>query len=90
MYMSYCRNEGICSELNASLSDASSHVYGEAEYEVSDREIEYFKKMIRRFADWLGDMDLLDEDGCLDEDRLEEIGEAMSRAGDCDEEEEDC
>lgn len=79
MYMSYCRHEGTLSELRAVLSDATEHINGEAEDEVSDREIHCFRKLVSEFCDWLSDNELLDEDGYLDDDRLDEICEAMSR-----------
>ena len=79
--MSYCRFEGTYNELCACLSDVNEHLDESAEYSVDDREIRNFRKMVERFADWLVDNDLIDEDGCLDESALDEICHAMARAG---------
>lgn len=81
MYMSYCRMEGTRMELAACLQDAEDHVNGEAEYAVSDREIQHFRRIIEDTFYWMRDMDLIDEDGYLNEAGLDEICEAMSRAG---------
>ena len=82
MYMSYCRHEGTYSELRACLSDAEEHINEEAEYEVSDREIQYFKNMVEMFHEFLCEQDLLDEYGDLKMDRLDAICEAMSKSYD--------
>lgn len=87
MYMSYCRFEGTSAELRACLSDVDEHVNGEAEYEVSDREINQFRNMVEYFVGWLNDQCLLDEDGDLNYDELEQVCEAMKRT--CREEEEE-
>ena len=77
--MSYCRHEGTLAELRACLADAEEHVNGEAEYEVSDREIDCFKKMVDTFVEWLQDNDLLDEDNGLNWDVLNEICDSMKK-----------
>ena len=87
MYMSYCRFEGTSAEHRACLSDVDEHVNGEAEYEVSDREINQFRNMVEYFVGWLNDQCLLDEDGDLNYDELEQVCEAMKRT--CREEEEE-
>ena len=79
MYMSYCRFEGTLDELRVCLNDVDEHVNGEAEYEVSDREINQFRNMIEYFVGWLNDQALLDEDGCLDYDELDQVCEAMAK-----------
>ena len=79
MYMSYCRFEGTSGALRACLNDVDEHVNGEAEYEVSDREIRHFRNMVEFFVGWLNDQALLDEDGCLDYDELDQICEAMAK-----------
>lgn len=84
MYMSYCRHEGTLSELRACLSDAQSHSDGVAEYEVSEREIRYFKTMVEEFCDFLNENSLIDLDGELDADKLDEICESMARKGEGD------
>ena len=81
MYMSYCRFEGTDDELQACLNDVDEHVNGEAREAVSDSEIRHFRSMVENFTSWLLDMNLLDEDGCLDEDALDEICEAMKKGG---------
>ena len=80
MYMSYCRHEGTYRELAACLADAEEHVNGEAEYDVSDSEIRYFRRMVEDFTEWLNNMELLDEYGDLDAGRLDEICEAMEKS----------
>ena len=79
MYMSYCRFEGTKAELNACLDEVNEHIYEEAEYEVSDREIQHFRQMVERFVEFMDENELLDEYGELDNSRLDEICEAMSK-----------
>ena len=79
MYMSYCRFEGTHQELKACLSDVEEHVNEEAEYEVSDREINHFRSMVEDFVGWLNDMALLDEDGDIDRDALDQVCETMAK-----------
>lgn len=81
MYMSYCRMEGTRMELAACLQDAEEHLYGEAEYAVSEREIEHFRRIIEDTFYWMRDMDMILDDGRMNEAVLVEICEAMSRAG---------
>ena len=79
MYMSYCRFEGTHQELKACLNDVEEHVNEEAEYEVSDREINHFRSMVEDFVGWLNDMALLDEDGDIDRDALDQVCAAMAK-----------
>lgn len=79
MYMSYCRHEGTLAELRACLADVEEHVNGEAEYEVSDREIDCFQNMVGTFVDWLHDMELLDDEGKLDRDALMDVCDSMKK-----------
>lgn len=79
-YMSYCRYEGTYSELRACLNDVEEHVNEEAEYEVSDHEIQHFRNMVEYFHDFLCNMELLDEDGNLDDDALDAVCEAMAKS----------
>ena len=81
MYMSYCRFEGTRQELRACLTDVEEHVNGEAEYPVSQNEIRHFENMVREFVDWLHDAALLDDEGYLDEDALDNALDAMATAG---------
>ena len=88
MYMSYCRFEGTHDELRACLADVDEHVNEEAGEKVSDREIQHFRNMIEYFVGWLNDQALLDEDGCLNYEELDQVCEAMGKAyGEEDEEE---
>ena len=79
-YMSYCRHEGTYAELQICLSDAEEHINEEAEYEVSDREIRYFKSMVEMFHEFLCNQNLLDEYGDLNMGRLDAICESMSKS----------
>ena len=79
MYMSYCRFEGTRQELRACLNDVEEHVNGDAEYEVSENEIGHFEHMVREFVDWLNDMALLDDEGNLDDDALNEVLDSMKK-----------
>lgn len=81
-YMSYCRYEGTKMELNTCLHDVEEHVNEEAEYEVSDREINHFRNMVKTFWGWMQDMCLVDEYGELDRDVLEDICQKMARGYD--------
>lgn len=80
MYMSYCRFEGTRSELNACLADVEEHAYEEAEYEVSDREINHFRQMVEHFYGWMVDMGLIDFNGELDRETLNDICEKMGKS----------
>lgn len=79
-YMSYCRFEGTYHELRACLSDVEEHVNEEAEYKVSEREIQEFRNMVEYFHDFLCEQELLDEDGNLDWDAIENVCEAMGKS----------
>ena len=80
MYMSYCRYEGTLSELRACLADADEHYCEEAEYEVSECEIEYFRKMVECFCDWCAEKSLIDEYGDVDREKLDEICDSMRKS----------
>ena len=80
MYMSYCRFEGTLHELRSCLSEVNDHVSEEAEYKVSDHEIRNFRTMVKEFTDWILEMDLLDENGYLDDGKLDDICECMAQS----------
>ena len=84
--MSYCRHEGTLSELRICLEDATEHANEEAQYKVSDREIECFKHIITEVYDFMNEMCLLDSDGELDFDELDNICEKMAKSYDCEDE----
>ena len=86
MYMSYCRFEGTRAELNTCLSVVEEHVNGEAEYRVSENEVNHFQQMVQDFVGWLHDMALLDDEGYLDEDALNEVCDDMMKAREDDDE----
>lgn len=77
MYMSYCRFEGTKAELNACIDEVAAHVNEEAEYEVSEREIECFRDMVHNFASFLRDSCILDDAGEIDEDMLDDVCYSM-------------
>lgn len=77
MYMSYCRNEGALAEVRCALSDVDAHIDEDAEYSVSEREIDCFKSLITELYDWMCERELIDCNGELDTDGLEEICEKM-------------
>ena len=80
MYMSYCRFEGTRAELNTCLGVVEEHVNGEAEYPVSENEVNNFQQMVRDFVDWLHDMTILDDEVYLNEDALNEVCDYMMKA----------
>ena|GEM_PF-6397536 len=80
MYMSYCKFEGTRMELNSCLNTVEEHVNHEAEYAVSENEVNNFQQMVIDFVGWLHDMALLDDDGYLDEDALNEVCEDMGKS----------
>lgn len=82
MYMSYCRFQGTRAELNACLGVVEEHVNDEAEYPVSENEIANFQYIVNDFVTWLHDMALLDDEGYLDEDALNDICDSMIKAND--------
>lgn len=67
-------------ELYACLDAVAEHVNGEAEYPVSENEVNNFKQMVQNFVGWLHDMAILDDEGYLDEDALNEVCEDMMKA----------
>lgn len=73
-------------ELNACIGTVCEHINEEAQSEVSDREIECFKRMVHRFVDFLNDAELLAEDGDLDEVALDDICDKMREKWDYEEE----
>lgn len=77
--MSYCRFEGTRAELDACLSAVDDHVYEEAEYEVSQNEIDQFREMIWNFVGWMQDQSLLTEDGDVDSEVLDSICAKMAQ-----------
>lgn len=89
MYMSYCRYEGTLDELRACLYDVMDHIAHDAEYPVSDRQIQKFREMVYEFHGFMEDNGLLDMDGDLDESALESICEDMATAADEEEMEEE-
>ena len=88
MYMSYCKFEGTLMELQSCLNTVEEHVNGEAEYPVSENEINNFQQMVTDFVGWLHDMALLDDEGYLDEDALNDVCDDMAKVKE-DEEDED-
>ena len=87
--MSYCRQENTFAALRECLDDIYEHVNEEAEYAVSDREIQNFRNMVECFHAFLLEMDLLDENGDLINEALDEVCEAMAKGYIENEEEED-
>ena len=88
MYMSYCRQEGTFAELRCALGDVQDHIFGEAEYSISDREIRAFKEMVVFFTDFLKENCILDDEGEIDERILDETCEAMRKCAEDEEPEE--
>jgi len=88
VYMSYCKFEGTLMELQSCLNTVEEHVNGEAEYPVSENEINNFQQMVTDFVGWLHDMALLDDEGYLDEDALNDVCDDMAKVKE-DEEDED-
>lgn len=79
MYMSYCKYEGTRAEMNVCIEDVIEHINEEAEYEVSDHEIQQFRKMVHEFVEFMYEADLLDEHGEVNEDALDSVCEAMAK-----------
>lgn len=86
-YMSYCRFEGTLHELRACMADVEEHVNEIAEYSVSDGEIRQFKQMVIEFTDFLHDMGVLNDEGYLERDTLNEVCDAMAKSYDGEDEE---
>jgi hypothetical protein len=78
MYMSYCRFEGTRQEMDSCINEVIDHINGDADYKVSDREIEEFRKMLRNFVEFLQDTEILDANGDIDGDVLDEVCKDMS------------
>ena len=66
-------------ELNVCLNTVEEHVNHEAEFAVSENEINNFQQMVKDFVDWLHDMALLDDEGYLDRDALDDVCDEMAK-----------
>lgn len=80
MYMSYCRFEGTHHELRACLSDVDEHLMEEAEYPVSENEIDHFRDMVTEFFDWMQENELIPDDCEINEEQLAGICRAMQES----------
>ena len=78
MYMSYCRFEGTRMELDACLAEVAEHIEGCAEDEVSDREIEEFRKIVKNMYWMMAELEIIDENGELNESELDWVCEKMA------------
>jgi hypothetical protein len=56
------------------------HYNEEAEYEVSDREITEFNKMIYEVVDFLQNTEIIDDEGEIDHEQLDRVCEMMGQA----------
>lgn len=73
MNMSYCRYENTLSDLRDCIHDAVEHINEEAEYAVSEREIDCFRRMVKEFWEFLNFCEVIDfETGRLNEEELDE------------------
>lgn len=88
MYMSYCRFEGTHAELRACLSTVDEHLAEEAEYEVSENEIDHFRDMVTEFFDWMQENELIPDNCEVDEIQLESICKAMGETSRMEDDEE--
>ena len=77
MYMSYCRMEGTRAELRVCMEDAQEHFCGEAEYPVSEREINEFRMMVSEFFDFLSENHLIDNYGDFRYKKFDELCETL-------------
>lgn len=73
MNMSYCRYENTLNDLKDCIEDAVKHINEEAKYSVDDREVRYFREMIKTMFQFLDFCEVIDyENCCLDENELDE------------------
>lgn len=77
--MSYCRFHNTSLDLEECLAVVLNRYYDDGdEYSaVSDEECERFKIMVHQIADFFNDLELLDEDGYVDENKLDEVVSKM-------------
>ena len=87
MYMSYCRFEGTRYELQKCLDEAQEHFNGEAEYPVSDREINEFRLMVSEFFDFLADNRLIDNYGDFRYKKFDTLCETLRERSEDDDDE---
>ena len=80
MYMSYCRFEGTRHELGACIGEVYDHINEEAEYEVSENEIQNFRQMVESFVELLNDAEILTEYGEINEEALDQVCEKMAKS----------
>lgn len=85
MYMSYCRFEGTLHELRACMATVEEHINGDDTSETSIDECTAFRRMVQEFAEFMYDMDLLDENGEIKDDKLDELCVALRTGGNDDE-----
>ena len=76
--MDYCRQEGTYRELKACLKDVENHINGVADDPIDSCEILAFTDMVKMFCRFLGDHWLLDEEGNLDGERLDQVCKSMT------------
>ena len=77
MYMSYCRFEGTRAEMRACIDVVEDHINEEAEYEVSENEIDQFRSIVNDMVTFLRENDIIDYDTEVDENALEKVCESM-------------
>lgn len=80
MYMSYCRFEGTRRELTACLDVVEDHINKEAKYEVSEQEINHFRRMTLMFAEFMLEQGIINFDGEIDKAVLENVCSAMAKS----------
>ena len=77
MYMSYCRFEGTRNELSACMDKVTERLDEMDDCAVSEREVANFRNMVLEFNNWLHDMELIDDEGYIDEEALDSVCAAI-------------
>ena len=84
MYMSYCKFEGTYRELTVCLEDVQAHIDECAMYSVSEREIQYFKRIIEEVVEFMYNNDILDDNGNINDDVFNDVLKTMEKEYDYD------
>lgn len=82
--MSYCRYTNTLDDLRDCINDALSHVNEEAEYPVSKSEINCFRQMVKEFYQMMDFCAMINDDGTLNEEELDECCAMMEHGYDVD------
>lgn len=89
MNMSYCRYTNTLGDLRDCINDVVDHVNEEAKYPVSKSEIDCFRRMVKEFYQLLDFCCVINDDGTLNEEELDDVCFRMEQGYDVGDDEDD-